>query len=213
MRTESVLVRLLIAEEAPDPVAPVTRVGGAPLAPLGATWPRCATCGGPLRFLAQVRLDRSFAPREGLLLAFLCPRVETCAGFLAGGGANHATVVSLAELVPMMAPDEPDTRLAFVAGARLETAEVEVDDPLFAYDEARERWGGVARQRQVLGRLGGPCGLIDHAPPVCACGAVMEQVVQLEEGPDHETAMNFAGGCGFAFVCGACDGAAAFLWE
>jgi len=37
--------------------------------------------------------------------------------------------------------------------------------------------------------------------------------VQLEEGPDYTTAMNFGGGFAFAFVCGRCPGSASLPWE
>jgi uncharacterized protein with PIN domain len=40
----------------------------------------------------------------------------------------------------------------------------------------------------------------------------MPLIVQLEEGPDHSTAMNFGGGDAYAFACAPC-GRAKFLWQ
>ncbi|WP_371494421.1 hypothetical protein OG871_04875 [Kitasatospora sp. NBC_00374] len=40
----------------------------------------------------------------------------------------------------------------------------------------------------------------------------MRLAVQLQEGPDPVTAMNFGGGRAYAFTCSPCTGAA-FLWQ
>ena len=40
-----------------DDLAPVTRTGGVPLVPAGFTWPQCAECSGPMRFLAQLLVN------------------------------------------------------------------------------------------------------------------------------------------------------------
>ncbi len=168
-------------------------------------WPPCASCGHPLRFLAQLRLDTEVSPRGGLLVIFMCGHPDTCATFDAHRGATDARVVAPSGLAPRD-PPSPDALLRFVAGARIETATPDADDPAEAYDVARATWGGPSKQRQVLGQLGGICGLITNEAPSCECGTPMHDVAQLEEGPDHATAMNFGGGSAFAFVCGRCEG-------
>ncbi|MFJ7243087.1 hypothetical protein ACIQWA_00415 [Kitasatospora sp. NPDC098652] len=85
------------------------------------------------------------------------------------------------------------------------------------YDTAREAW--TARTRRppsaVLGRLGGsPAWLQGDETPSCpGCDRPMPLAVQLEEGPDRATAMNFGGGGrAFAFTCGPCA-RAVLLWQ
>ncbi|MFD0528974.1 hypothetical protein ACFQ1I_21810 [Kitasatospora arboriphila] len=66
----------------------------------------------------------------------------------------------------------------------------------------------------LLGQLGGgPAWLqYDQTPDCPSCDRAMAMVVQLEEGPDHLTAMNFGSGSAYAFACEPC-GSAAFLWQ
>ncbi|MFJ3219610.1 hypothetical protein ACIPLC_27290 [Kitasatospora sp. NPDC086801] len=107
-----------------EPDAPTTRTDGVPLAPAGASWPQCATCDGPMRFLAQVLLDD-------------------------------------------------------------------------------------------LGQLGGqPARLQNDETPACpTCARERRLVVQLKEGRDHATAMNFGGrGEAYAFACEP-HAQAVFLWQ
>lgn len=67
----------------------------------------------------------------------------------------------------------------------------------------------------VLGQLGGqPAWLQNDETPACpTCARQMRLVVQLEEGRDHATAMNFGGrGEAYAFACEPCA-QAVFLWQ
>ncbi|HEY4460907.1 MAG TPA: hypothetical protein VGN81_41785 [Pseudonocardiaceae bacterium] len=85
------------------------------------------------------------------------------------------------------------------------------------YYDAREQWSqstGRAKN-EVLGKLGGAPDWIqnDETPRCASCGNPMAFVVELEEGPDFRTAINFGGGgCGYAFTCAPCQ-KAAFCWQ
>lgn len=199
--------RLLILDESPRTAsAPHTRIGGVPLAPADLTWPTCARCRAPMQFHAQVVLDDDASPQPGLLLLFVCANVATCPRWDPDQGANHARVVSMNGLAPRRAPPGTTT-LGFTLGAREERVFVANDPEADVYDQAREAWGGVAKQRQVLGRVGvhEP---IERPAPSCSCGTAMQFVAQLEEGPDADRELNFAGGTLVAFVCPRCPGAA-----
>lgn len=207
---------MLVATAAPDPLEPVTRTGGRPLAPAGLlTWPSCKKCSGAMQFLSQVRLADVGNPDmgDGLLLVFMCQNDPgVCCEWEAGGGANFACVVPLQKLEPLAPPATGVTELAAVYGAR---AVVLADEE--TYDDARARWGKAPgqRRRDVLGKLGGnPDWLQGDETPTCnVCGKAMHFVAELEEGPDHKTAMNLGSGMAYVFICTPCDGPAQFLWQ
>jgi hypothetical protein len=187
------------------PVAPdtlVTRTGGLPLAPAGTSWPRCASCEGPLRFLAQIVLD------DLVLALFACQNDPgMCDDWDPESGGNRALLFPCDGLRPLPEPDdeaeEPFT-LGAVRAVALERK------PGGDYDQAREAHSGTA----VLGQLGGrPAWIQGDETPACpSCARAMPFVTQLEEGPDHRTSMNFGGGgCAYAFTCEPC-GEARVLW-
>ncbi|WSQ14941.1 hypothetical protein OG604_48530 [Streptomyces sp. NBC_01231] len=90
-----------------------------------------------------------------------------------------------------------------------------MDEP--DYDQAGGEWaaGNDRPASSVLGQLGGSPVWVqgDETPSCVSCATPMPLIVQLEEGPDHNTAMNF-GGCGraYVFACEPC-GRAKFLWQ
>ena len=67
----------------------------------------------------------------------------------------------------------------------------------------------------MLGQLAGaPSWLQGDETPVCAaCQNRMRFVAQLEEGPDHNTAMNFGGGCAYVFDCSCGAATGKMLWQ
>ncbi|RLU81345.1 hypothetical protein CTZ27_32945 [Streptomyces griseocarneus] len=209
--------------------APVTRTGGVPLAPPGADWPRCATCEGPMQFLAQILLaDLGTATGTiaaidsgadtGLLALFMCQNDPgMCEEWEPGGGGNRALLLPAAGLhpLPLPEPGEDDDEEALLLGAvRAVTYEhaAEAD-----YADASEAWSertGRKAYDHVLGQLGGTPSWLQHdETPICtACSSPMPLVTQLEEGPDHLTAMNFGSGSAYAFACVPCA-QAVFLWQ
>ncbi|MGR6318213.1 DUF1963 domain-containing protein [Micromonospora soli] len=193
--------------------APGTRTGGVPLVPQGFDWPRCDECDGPMQFLAQVRLDDIDPADSGLLSIFMCQNDPgLCDEWDATAGGNRAFVFPLGQLAPSAVPSGDNVLLAetsAVAYVPMNNSE--------GYDEARERWCGESGRPlpDVLGQLGGaPAWLQFDETPTCAvCNLQMSFVVQLEEGHDYRTDINFGGGgCGYGFRCRPCA-TAAFLWQ
>ncbi|MEU8777331.1 hypothetical protein [Streptomyces sp. NPDC048606] len=213
------------------PGAAVTRIGGLPLAPPGTAWPTCAECGGPLRFLAQFRLDGTGSVLAGggrrrrrayayVLALFACQnRLGVCRDWSADSGANTALLLPARGLRRLARPrggtvgGEVDVeKLLLGATHAVEPYEAAEAD----YDAACAAWAArTGRPRNdVLGRLGGPPAWLqcDRTPACPDCAEPMRSVVQLQEGPDPLTAMNFGTGRAYAFACVPC-GEAAFLWQ
>lgn len=176
-----------------------------------------------MQFLAQVVLDdlgdRGDEDR-GVLTLFACQNDPgMCADWEPDSGGNQALIWPSVGLAPLPRPegagerddDETPLLLGSVRGVGL----VRVDEP--DYDLAREEWaaGSDRPASAVLGQLGGSPAWIqgDETPACPSCGGRMRLAVQLEEGPDPSTAMNF-GGCGgaYAFACPPCR-RATFLWQ
>jgi hypothetical protein len=208
-------VNLMIVAEAPDAGLVEHRFGGAPLAPEGFEWPSCRSCAGTMQFLGQLKL-----PQERLLLLFMCQNDPgMCDEWDANAGGNAAFVLDASASLRLLAPPPGDAVvLGGSWGATLTRVEVDMsgaDEFETAYDEARDEYERKAGEgRLVLGQLGGEPAWIQGAQtPHCdACGQSMRFELQLEEGPDHRTAMNFGGGgVAFAFSCGC--GQAKMLWQ
>ncbi|MEU8539416.1 hypothetical protein AB0C52_05345 [Streptomyces sp. NPDC048717] len=227
MSTVSSSTTLMIEAGPAAPDAPVTRTGGVPLAPAGTVWPHCASCEGPMTFLAEVfpeDADGSGAGRAVLAL-FACRNDPgMCEDWDPYAGGNRALLFARDGLAPLPVPEAAggaDGEGAFTLGAVRTVALERV--PGADYDQARAAWTGDeeegngegAGKPAVLGQLGGnPAWIQGDETPTCpACARPMPLAVQLEEGPDHRTSMNFGGGgCGYAFACEPC-GQALFLWQ
>ncbi|MFD8020433.1 DUF1963 domain-containing protein [Streptomyces lavendulae] len=187
------------------PVAPdsqVTRTGGTPLAPTGTPWPACAACAAPLQFLAQIRLGdlpgHADPAPAGVLALFMCAnRPGQCAQWSPTAGGNLALLLPDSGLEPVRAPKGAPRELLGLGAVR-------------AAVPARTAPGAAT----ILGRIGGtPDWLQDDETPSCpACAQPMAFVVELAEGPDPVTAMNFGSGRAYAHTCTPC-GRAAFLWQ
>jgi hypothetical protein len=210
----------------------VTRVGGVPLAPAGTEWPSCAACAGPMQFLAQVLLADAGFPGGGptgpggpsgrsasqaVLALFACQNEPgMCDDWAPDSGGNRALLFPFdsARPLPLPAPAEgADPRVLLLGAVR---AVGRVHDDEHDYDDASAAWAARTgrTENQVLGQLGGePSWLQDDETPDCpGCGRPMPFVVQLQEGPEARTAMNFGSGSAYAFACEPCA-AAAFLWQ
>jgi len=200
-------IALMIVDRDVAPEASAeTRFGGAPSVDGDFTWPRCRLCTGNMQFLGQIREE------QRLHLAFMCQnRPGVCWEWDADRGGTAVTCVGIDDLRLADLPPDGDVSRPTLYGARIEHIEAE------HYDAARDAWaGGPGRRgRDVLGQLGGTPRWLDadETPPCDHCREPMRFVAQLEEGPDHDTAMNFAGGCGYLFRCECAGGSGKFLWQ
>ncbi|OIJ90326.1 DUF1963 domain-containing protein [Streptomyces monashensis] len=203
---------------APDSV--VTRRGGVPRAPAGTEWPCCASCEGPMQFLAQVVLNNNLDAgasegKRGVLALFACQNDPgSCSDWEPTSGGNRALLFPLDGLEPLPCPEGAEGALLMLGEVRAVDLEQEAEDD---YDLAREAWAARSERPEssVLGQLGGAPAWFqgDETPSCPSCAGTMPFVVQLEEGPDHSTAMNFGGaGCAYVFACEPCD-RALLLWQ
>ena len=170
------------------------QVGGLPHAPTGTPWPTCATCNGPMQFLAGVTLDGT----DHTLLVFQCANDPgLCDEWEPGAGGNAALVVPRGKSGPMPAPTAgPDGFKNPIVLPEVGLSPVEAEPA-----------GGW------LGRLGGePDWLQADETPQCRCGRPMEFVVSMEQ---HVTeGINFGGGgVGYGFACPTCEYEARWLFQ
>lgn len=210
-----------------DPTAPPatfegTAFGGHPVASADASfsWPHCRSCDGAMEFLGQIAVPAvdavtpTLSGTPELALLFQCQNDPgLCDEWDADGGGNKALVVPAQNLHVQAAPEEGQTVRGTRYAARLEW--IEGNDYLqdcVAWTKARGMPG-----REVLGALlGTPSWLqADETPSCDDCKKPMAFLAQLDEGPDHHTAMNFGGGgCAYVHVC-RCAGStkAKLLWQ
>jgi hypothetical protein len=192
----------------PSAFSPQTRFGGAPPIDGRFSWPACSTCERPLPFLGQVRSPDA----KHLHLIFMCEGdIDGCCPWDADGGANAVVCVDADTVgVAAGAPVSGGVRCE-PYGSRVECVEVS------HYNEARTLWSerNPGRRREVLGQIGGEADWLnfDGTPDCDHCRRPMRFVAQLEAGPDHETEMNFGGGCGYLFECACAGGSGKFLWQ
>lgn len=195
---------LIVDRDVTADASPETRFGGLPSAGEGFAWPRCRSCGEPMQFLGQIRPPGALH----LHLLFMCTNHPgECDQFEADGGGNAVITVQADHLQLATAPAEGETLRDTRYGARLQTvAAQEYSDAFSAYE---------GRRREVLGQIGGAADWIqsDDTPVCTACQAPMQFVAQLESGPDYQTEMNFAGGCGYLFECRCSGISGKFLWQ
>ncbi|MFG2298682.1 hypothetical protein [Streptomyces sp. NPDC048603] len=222
---------LMIHGGSADPHAPVTRIGGLPLAPAGTEWPMCTTCSGPLRFIAQLVLGEG----HGVMSVFMCGNDPGgCQEWSATSGGNRAFLFPAEGLVPLPLPaddsagadsdsdsdsdadeDEDEDDEDYLELGAVRTVEL-VEAAGADYREAYLAWSAQTGRStsEVLGQLGGTPGWLQYeqVPDCPACTRPMAFAAQLKEGPDPLTAPNFGSGQAYAFACEPCS-EAAFLWQ
>lgn len=171
-----------------------------------------------MQFLAQVVLDDlgKGVQDRGVLALFACQNDPgMCSDWEPDSGGNQALLFASDGLEPLPQPEGDVDEAVLLLGSVRAVSLVQVDEP--DYDDAGEEWAtrNDRPASAVLGQLGGiPAWIQGEETPTCpSCDAPMPLVVQLEEGPDHSTAMNF-GGCGgaYGFACEPCR-RAKFLWQ
>ncbi len=175
------MIQLLI-NEAAENILDATSFGGLPVKEAGtaAAWPRCS-CGAELQYQGKVKTDIGYE----LIFMYNCD----------DWGDGKVIIVD-ADNLEFYSPEDAEIALrATEYGAKI----IETDEE--DYETARENWKG--NRRQVLGQLYGEPSWIqgDDTPKCKCCNKKMRFVAQLEEGPDHKTAMNFGGGAGYLFDC------------
>ena len=190
-----------------------TRIGGIPDAPADFDWPTCATCSGPMQFLAQLGLAETdiehLSDRQQLLLLFQCQNEPgMCDEWDPDGGGNAALLISQGSGESPTPPDGPTT-LPSVSriDAIIYDATIQTETPDDNYCSAFDT------DTSVLGKTGGaPLWIQGDETPACSCGAQMTFLSQIEERGGG--GINFGdAGAGYAFVCGDCQSSAKFLWQ
>jgi hypothetical protein len=206
------MVSLLIVDPRPATNATDETVfGGLPSTRSGEVlWPSCRTCRSKMQFLGQIRTSPTTSDR--LLLLFMCQaQPGLCDEWDANAGGNAVIVSEIDDLTLLAAPEGSDLVRQTRYGASSVSIEAE------SYDDARNGWASNSDQgmRQILGQIGGqPSWIQGDETPLCdRCKESMTFVAQLEQGPDHRTAMNFGGGCAYVFECQRCDASAKLLWQ
>ena len=168
-------------------------------------WPTCRNCDGPMQFLGKIVVDNKI---EQIFMCQNDPGV--CEDWDANDGGNKVLVTTSKELVFVQSPAEGVTTRETNYGVEI------VNFKSKDYNEARLAWAENNNKspREVLGQLfGAPSWIQGDETPVCdSCKKPMRFVVQLEQGPDWKTEMNFGGGCAYLFDC-TCDLSAKFLWQ
>lgn len=200
----------LLIHDPTVPAAPTseTYFGGRPSLIAGLQWPVCSSCHGNMQFLGQLQ-ERA----NHHIAVFMCQNDPgMCDEWDANAGGNLAVQVDGALLELVDVPTSGNVLRDETYGASL------VDYDGDTYDQARDTWlaqsGG--RARMILGSFGGDPQWLqaDETPSCNICSKPMAFVAQLEEGPDHRTAMNFGGGgCGYVFKCDCDRFSAKFLWQ
>lgn len=175
------MIQLLINEPAEN-ILDNTSFGGLPVKELGSepVWPKCP-CGAELQYQGKIKTDIGYE----LIFMYNCD----------DWGSSPVIIVD-SENLEFYHPQDSEMALRQTEyGAKIVNADEE------DYDTARENWEG--NRRLVLGQLYGEPSWIqgDETPKCDCCNKKMRFVAQLEEGPDHNTDMNFGGGCGYLFDC------------
>jgi hypothetical protein len=156
----------------------VARIGGQPIAPANTTWPSCARCSGPLRFIAQHPM-----PGGKRVLAFLCENdAGMCDEWDPVSGANLVLVV--AGGTALQPPPGSETRPI---------------TPVFGPAIGLGTTGDAS-----VGLLGGePAWIQNDETPEC-CDKPMDFVLQLDEHAHPQ--LNFCGGgSAYVFACRSCE--------
>ncbi len=198
------MIKLLIKDPTKNNRLEETGFGGLPVREIDKTvdWPECRTCKAEMQYQGKIKTD------IGIELIFMCNNDPgMCDEWDAEGGGNKALIVD-GENLEFFKP--ADAELS-VRDTEYGVTLVETED--IDYDSARENWKG--NKREVLGQLYGEPAWIqgDETPECDCCNKPMRFVAQLEEGPDHRTAMNFGGG-GVAYLFDCTKGKTAkFLWQ
>lgn len=199
---------LVLDHDTPEGSGAVARFGGTPMVPPGFAWPACRVCRGNMQFLCTIAEEAP--PRRHLV--FMCQnRPGLCEEWDPDYGGNAVVRCDAAQLRPADLPAQGEVLAAARHAARV--VAVEAAD----YWAARDAWAEAnsGRVLDVLGQIGGEPAWqqADETPACNDCGQPMRFVAQIEEGPDHRTALNFGSGAAYLFACDCAGGRGKFLWQ
>jgi hypothetical protein len=154
---------------------PVSKLGGVPWLPAGASWPGCTACGKPMLFAAQLaRSDALPLRRHDLLTFFLC---DPCVG-------SSVRLWSTSTDASGDPPPRPEMRERRI---ELKPFKDKPDDEKAAASSFASKLGGFPRWVQ------------DDGTPICPhCGARMVFVAQIDPSVDE---MLIPGDCARWFLC------------
>jgi hypothetical protein len=158
----------------------------------------------PMQFMAQIHLaDAESSFPDALLLLFMCAEpASLCEVGPPRAAGNRALCVARRDLALASPPEGAGHALRDLEALRLV-------DLVGSYEEARLK---VGPGEFVWGHVGEPAQSVSkHIPQCDQCGRAMRFVVELEQGPNEETAFNFNGVTAFAYACGACLTAVLFI--
>ncbi len=198
------MIKLIVNDTHKEERSNEISFGGLPVKEVNSTleWPRCKTCQSEMQYQGKVKTE------IGLELIFMCQNDPgMCEEWHADEGGNKVLVLAAEEL-EIFNPTHPEIALRKTAYSG-KVIEMDVEN----YEEALDKWEGNARD--ILGSLyGEPDWIQGEETPSCdCCNEKMRFVAQLEEGTDHNTAMNFGGG-GIAYLFDCSKGKTAkFLWQ
>ncbi len=198
------MIKLIINNTEKKELINETSFGGLPVKELNNDfeWPKCKTCNSEMQYQGKIKTD------IGLELIFMCQNDPgMCDDWDANEGGNKA-IIMRDEKLEFFKPKSKENTLREIEYS-VEIVEVQAE----SYDEAIENWKGDTRD--VLGSVFGKPDWIqnDETPNCDCCNNKMRFIAQLEEGPDHKTAMNFGGaGVGYLFDCSK-GKTAKFLWQ
>ncbi|WP_405400814.1 hypothetical protein [Maribacter sp. Asnod2-G09] len=198
------MIKLLINTPSKEKQPNSTNFGGLPVKGVDQDikWPKCETCSSEMEYQGKIKTD------IGLELIFMCQNDPgMCDEWDANEGGNKVLVIADENLEYFNPETETNTTRNTAYSATI--FEIEAD----SYDEAREKC--EESPRDILGALYGEPDWIqnDETPNCDCCDEKMRFVAQLEEGPDHKTAMNFGGaGVGYLFDCRK-GNTSKFLWQ
>lgn len=208
---------LLVQRPEPAMDAPVSRVGGLPLAPAGAPWPGCATCGDPMQFILQLRLrdvGGVLAATDGLLLVWQCEsHGASCEPGEPDGRANFATFTTLDRLRVMPSPHpwprrEPPCQLF----GCYELMTVPIERPVRAAYADEDAWRAADPYQRLIQDDRDVVGLVtprldwlrgDPALRCDACDLPLVPILQIENKAGGGIGFGMLG-AGYALYCEGC---------
>jgi len=210
---------LLIHAPANQDTGQGTLFGGRPIIPSASAsafiWPVCRSCRKPMQFLGRLMIPEDQTIPRHLILLFQCHNEPgMCDDWESDKGGNCALIVPEGPVDYAQPPAHPDILRPTLYTATTVVVPGSTAEP-HSYVDAMQAWTSVTGRpkREILGQiLGSPEWIqADQSPSCSTCGAPMKFVAQLEEGPDHQSSMNFAGGAAYIFECPC--GTAKFLWQ